>query len=89
LLLISELIARDLNHPCIVAWVPFNESFGIRDIDSNTSAQNFVAAVVSDTRALDTSRPVQAIVPLVSILGIDSLSYKLGPLLNQFDHLTN
>ncbi len=58
MLLISELIARDLNHPCIVAWVPFNESFGIRDIDSNTSAQNFVAGVVSDTRALDTSRPV-------------------------------
>lgn len=53
-----EVIVRDLNHPSVVAWVPFNESFGIRGIDTNTSAQDFVAAVVSDTRALDPTRPV-------------------------------
>jgi len=53
-----EVIVRDLNHPCIVAWVPFNESFGIRDVDTNKSAREFVAAVVSDTRALDATRPV-------------------------------
>ncbi|HUV09094.1 MAG TPA: glycoside hydrolase family 2 TIM barrel-domain containing protein, partial [Spirochaetia bacterium] len=52
------VIARDINHPCVVAWVPFNESFGIRDIDTNPSAQDFVVSVVQDTRALDTTRPV-------------------------------
>jgi beta-galactosidase/beta-glucuronidase len=54
----SEAVARDLNHPSIVAWVPFNESMGIRDVAANPGTQEFVAAVVADTRALDTTRPV-------------------------------
>ncbi|MBR6739841.1 MAG: glycoside hydrolase family 2 [Clostridia bacterium] len=27
-----EFIARDYNHPCIMAWVPFNETWGLRKI---------------------------------------------------------
>ena len=25
----TEAIERDYSHPCIVAWVPFNESWGV------------------------------------------------------------
>lgn len=27
-----EFIQRDKNHPCIIAWVPFNESWGLRSL---------------------------------------------------------
>ncbi len=55
----QEAVRRDLNHPSIVAWVPFNESMGIRDLAANPDTQAFVAAVAADTRALDhRSRPV-------------------------------
>ena len=27
-----EFIARDKNHPCIIAWIPFNESWGLRSL---------------------------------------------------------
>lgn len=55
----QEAVRRDLNHPSIVAWVPFNESMGIRDLAVHRDTQEFVAAVVADTRALDhRSRPV-------------------------------
>jgi len=54
----QEAVRRDLNHPSIVAWVPFNESMGIRDVSASKSAQDFVVLVVADTRALDGTRPV-------------------------------
>jgi hypothetical protein len=54
----QDVIRRDLNHPCIVAWVPFNESFGLGNLDEKPDAQAFVAAVVADTRRLDATRPV-------------------------------
>jgi hypothetical protein len=53
-----DVVRRDVNHPSIVAWVPFNESFGLRDLDRNVDAQAYVAAVVADTRRLDATRPV-------------------------------
>ena len=54
----QQAVRRDLNHPSIVAWVPFNESMGIRDLSSSRDTQEFVAAVVADTRSLDRTRPV-------------------------------
>src|SRR4029079_12842801 len=27
-----EAIERDASHPCIIAWVPFNESWGVPDL---------------------------------------------------------
>src|SRR5215211_7608253 len=54
----QEVVRRDVNHPCVVAWVPFNESMGLRDLDTDGGAQAYVAAVVADTRAIDATRPV-------------------------------
>ena len=51
-------IFRDYNHPCIVAWTPINESWGVPNILSNTDEQSFSAALVYLTKALDQTRPV-------------------------------
>ena len=52
------MVRRDANHPCVVAWVPFNETWGVRELLTDTSQQAHVAAVVADTRAIDPTRPV-------------------------------
>ncbi|WP_022867593.1 glycoside hydrolase family 2 protein [Schaalia vaccimaxillae] len=56
----SEIVRRDLSHPSIVAWVPFNESWGVPGIVDDPRQQAFVDGVVALTRALDGSRPVIA-----------------------------
>lgn len=54
----SALLDRDYNHPCIMAWVPFNESWGIEQIERETQQQEFVRQIVALTRGLDTTRLV-------------------------------
>ncbi len=34
----SEAIERDYSHPCIIAWVPFNESWGVPGADRDAGA---------------------------------------------------
>lgn len=53
-----EAIARDASHPCIVAWVPFNESWGVPDLPLIEAQRNYVQALYHLTRTLDPSRPV-------------------------------
>jgi beta-galactosidase/beta-glucuronidase len=53
-----DLVRRDRSHPCVVVWVPINESWGVQDIAVSTAQQNFVQSLASLTRALDPSRPV-------------------------------
>jgi beta-galactosidase/beta-glucuronidase len=54
----SEAIMRDVNHPCIVAWVPFNESWGIPDLPSSATQRHYVQALYHLTKTLDPTRPV-------------------------------
>ena len=28
----QEAVERDYNHPCIIAWTPLNESWGVQEI---------------------------------------------------------
>jgi hypothetical protein len=49
---------RDLSHPCLVAWVPFNESWGVPDLPNNPAQRDYVQALYRLTRTLDPSRPV-------------------------------
>ncbi len=54
----SEVIARDRSHPCIVVWVPFNESWGVPDLNVVAAARDAVAALYHLTRTLDPTRLV-------------------------------
>ncbi|MGN6811968.1 MAG: glycoside hydrolase family 2 protein [Thermomicrobiales bacterium] len=53
-----DAIRRDYSHPCIVAWVPINESWGVPALLSDARQRHFVQALYSLTHALDPTRPV-------------------------------
>src|SRR5438045_766522 len=53
-----EAIARDRSHPCIVAWVPFNESWGIPDLPDSPAQRHYVQGLYHLTKTLDPTRPV-------------------------------
>ncbi|PYE56534.1 glycoside hydrolase family 2 protein [Deinococcus yavapaiensis] len=52
------IIERDRSHPCIVAWVPFNESWGVPDIPTNAAHRDYVRALYHLTKTIDPTRPV-------------------------------
>jgi beta-galactosidase/beta-glucuronidase len=54
----TEVIARDRSHPCIVAWVPFNESWGVPDLPDSPAQRHYVQALYHLTKTLDATRPV-------------------------------
>jgi hypothetical protein len=49
---------RDYNHPCIVAWVPINESWGVPNIQIDERQQQHALAMYHLTKSLDATRPV-------------------------------
>jgi beta-galactosidase/beta-glucuronidase len=53
-----EVIERDVSHPCIAAWVPFNESWGVPNLPDIAAQRHFVQALYNLTRTLDPTRPV-------------------------------
>jgi hypothetical protein len=54
----TEVVERDRSHPCIVAWVPFNESTGVLSLPTRAEQRHFVSGLAHLTKALDPSRPV-------------------------------
>ena len=56
----AEVIRRDISHPCIVAWVTFNESWGVPNLVESAAHRNYVLAMYHLTKTLDPSRPVIA-----------------------------
>ncbi len=52
------VIERDYSHPCIVAWVPVNESWGVPNLPDNPRERHYVQALFHLTRTLDSTRPV-------------------------------
>ena len=51
-------VLQQKNHPCVITWVPFNESWGIEDVLFDVTVQNFVNDVYHLTKLLDDTRPV-------------------------------
>ena len=53
----TEIVVRDRDHPCVVAWVVANESFGLDHIPFEVRSR-FVVELYRLTHSLDGTRPV-------------------------------
>jgi beta-galactosidase/beta-glucuronidase len=67
----AEAVRRDRGHPCVMAWVPFNESWGVWNQARRREERSLVEGMVGLTRALDPTRPV---------VGNDGWEYAAGDL---------
>lgn len=54
----GEAIRRDLSHPSIVVWMPFNESWGVQHVAGDERQQELVRTLSTLARALDGTRLV-------------------------------
>ena len=55
----QRAVRRDYNHPCIIAWVPVNESMGFPGLgQEHVDQYAFIERMVRVTRRIDSTRPV-------------------------------
>lgn len=54
----QEVIERDYNHPCVVVWVPLNESWGVPNIQKDSQQQQHALAMYHLTKSMDSTRLV-------------------------------
>ncbi|WP_405394491.1 sugar-binding domain-containing protein [Microbispora hainanensis] len=72
-----EIVERDAGHPCVVAWVAFNESWGVPQVAHSAAQRDAVRGLYHLLKALDPSRPV---------IGNDGWEYVSGDLLGVHDY---
>ena len=53
-----EVLRRDRSHPCVIAWVPLNESWGVPDMRHRPDTRDLATALRYLTSAVDPTRPV-------------------------------
>lgn len=56
----SEIVAAAKNYTSVIAYVPFNESWGVRQILNDKRQQNFADAMCLLTKTLDNTRLISA-----------------------------
>lgn len=54
----AATVRRDVNHPCVVAWTPVNESWGYPDLKTSVAQRDHIRALYYATKTLDPTRPV-------------------------------
>ena len=54
----KEMVKRDINHPCIVAWTPINETWGYGDLKGDATQQTHIRSLYYQTKTLDSTRPI-------------------------------
>lgn len=54
----TEIVRQNYNHPSIITWTPFNESWGVPFIHFRKPEQHFTETVYYLTKTLDPFRPV-------------------------------
>jgi beta-galactosidase/beta-glucuronidase len=72
-----DVVERDYSHPCIVAWVPLNESWGVPNLLNDPAQRDFVLSLYHLTKALDPSRPC---------VGNDGWEYLVGEICGIHDY---
>ncbi len=72
-----EAVRRDWSHPCIVAWVPLNESWGVPNLDRDPAQRDFVRGLYHLTKALDPTRPA---------IGNDGWQHAVGDVFGVHDY---
>jgi beta-galactosidase/beta-glucuronidase len=55
---VTGLVERDLGHPCVIGWVPFNESWGVPQLPTSPEQREAVRALSDLVKTLDPSRLV-------------------------------
>jgi len=53
-----EVIRRDYSHPCVIVWVPFNESWGVPNLPEIPAQRHWVRGLYHLTHTLDPTRLV-------------------------------
>ncbi len=53
-----EVLKRDFSHPCIITWVPVNESWGVPTLAQDERQREHLRALYALTKSFDLSRPV-------------------------------
>jgi beta-galactosidase/beta-glucuronidase len=53
-----EVVQQNYNHPSIITWTPFNESWGIAQVKTDRTQQHFTEAIYHLTKSYDKYRPV-------------------------------
>jgi beta-galactosidase/beta-glucuronidase len=53
-----DIVKRDYNHPCIIAWVPLNESWGVQEIMNKKDQQMHSLSLYYLIKSLDQTRLV-------------------------------
>lgn len=53
-----DIVQQHYNHPSIITWVPFNESWGVANIFTDRKQQQFTEAIYHLTKSIDADRPV-------------------------------
>lgn len=76
----ANAVQRDYNHPCIIAWVPLNESWGVQEIHSSSLQQEHSKALYHMTKSLDNTRIV---------MDNDGWEHVCGDLLTIHDYESN
>ncbi|KAL4907886.1 hypothetical protein BDW74DRAFT_189278 [Aspergillus multicolor] len=54
----EQVVKRDRNHPCVVAWTPVNESWGYKNLKDNARERAHIRELYKMTKSLDPTRPV-------------------------------
>lgn len=54
----EEIVLQLYNHPSIITWVPFNESWGIDEVRTSQKQQKFTESIYKLTKTIDNMRPV-------------------------------
>ncbi|MBW8351843.1 glycoside hydrolase family 2 [Bacillus sp. IITD106] len=53
-----EVVKQHYNHPSIITWTPFNESWGVKNIYTDVKQQQFTEGIYHITKSFDSMRPV-------------------------------